>query len=222
MAASRVLTERLSGPTIDFIKQRYRTEKPLTLSTIDLLRYACVMSEGHREGRVAEGLPPVRPAEGAPPVQPRQRVPSGQPVEEVADALGELFSHMRAHFERVVLPYNLPPPCAKALRLIDGSISMKELGSRIHCDASFITAIADALEERGLARREIDRGDRRIKNLVLTNEGTELRSRLARDLFDDLPGVRNLKAGERESFLALLHKMLGPEKESGGRGEPRL
>jgi MarR family transcriptional regulator, organic hydroperoxide resistance regulator len=132
------------------------------------------------------------------------------------DALGELFGHMRAHFERVVQPFDLPGPCAKALRLIDGSISMKELGARIHCDASFITAIADTLEQRGLAVREIDPDDRRIKRLVLTPEGIELRSRLAHELFHDVPGIRQLDAPERESLLALLHKMVAPEKAGPG------
>src|SRR5260370_37429748 len=127
---------------------------------------------------------------------------------EFLDTLAELFSQFKAHFKRVVLPYDLPPYCAKALRMIDGSITMKELGSRIHCDGSFVTAIADGLEERGLARREIDQDDRRIKNLVLTPKGTELRARLAHDLFADVPGLRNLDARERESFLMLLHKML--------------
>jgi len=134
-----------------------------------------------------------------------------QPSEEVLDTLAELFSHFKAHFERVVQPYDLPPYCAKALRMIDGSISMKELGTRIHCDGSFVTAIADGLEERGLARREIDQDDRRIKNLVLTPKGTELRARLGHDLFADVPGLRNLDARESEAFLMLLHKMLEPE-----------
>jgi DNA-binding MarR family transcriptional regulator len=138
----------------------------------------------------------------------------GRPAEELVATLGELSNHMKTHFERVVQPFSLPPPCAKALCLIDGSISMKELGSRIHCDGSFITSIADALEERGLAIREIDHEDRRIKNVVLTPEGIELRSRLMHELFDDFPGIRNLDAGERDAFLALLRKMVGTQKDS--------
>ena len=90
---------------------------------------------------------------------------------------------------------------------------MKELGSRIHCDGSFVTSIADALEGRGLVRRETDHEDRRIKNLVLTRKGTELRSRLMHELFDDLPGMRKLTESERDSFLALLRKMVDPQNE---------
>jgi len=139
--------------------------------------------------------------------------------EELVDTLGELFVHMRAHFERVVQPYDLPPPCAKALRLIDGDISMKELGSRIHCDASFVTAIADSLEQRGLVRREVDENDRRIKKLVLTAKGRQLRKRVVDDLFEDVPGIRNLDAGERTALLVLLRKMVAGE-DDGSEGGP--
>lgn len=133
-----------------------------------------------------------------------------QPAGELYDTLAELSNHMKAHFNRVVQPFDLPAPCAKAICLIEGSISMKELGARIHCDGSFVTGIADALEERGLVRRETDHEDRRIKNLVLTRKGIELRARLMHELFDDFPGMSNLTEPERDSFIALLRKMVDP------------
>lgn len=128
---------------------------------------------------------------------------------EMVDTLGQLFLQFREHFERAIQPLGLPGPQAKALRLIDGAIGMKELGARIQCDASFVTAIADGLEERGLVRRETDPADRRVKNLVLTDEGTALRTRLVETLYRDVPGLRGLDDGERDTFLRLLHKMVG-------------
>jgi DNA-binding MarR family transcriptional regulator len=136
-------------------------------------------------------------------------------AEELADTLGEFLNYVKAHLNKVVQPYDLAPPSAKALCLIEGSISMKELGSRMHCDGSFVTGIADTLEERGLARREIDQNDRRIKNLVLSDQGRELRDRLLRDLFEDFPGLRNLDEEERQAFLALLRKMVSSEAQRG-------
>lgn len=136
---------------------------------------------------------------------------SARATEEMIETLGQLFLQMREHFERVIQPLELPGPCAKALRVIDGAIAMKELGARIQCDASFVTAIADALEERGLARRESDPDDRRVKRLVLTDKGTTLRTRLADTLYRDVPGLRRLDEQERETFLKLLHKMVGGE-----------
>jgi len=136
-----------------------------------------------------------------------------RPAEELIDTLGLLFMHIRDHFERGVQRYDLPGPCAKALRAIDGAVAMKDLGARMHCDASFVTAVADMLEERGLARREVDRDDRRIKKLVLTDEGTALRDRIRIELFGDVPGISRLDAAERQTLLGLLRKMVGREKD---------
>jgi DNA-binding MarR family transcriptional regulator len=136
----------------------------------------------------------------------------GPSTTQLADALGELFLQVRTHFEKAFADLGVPTPCAKALRVIDGTLSMKELSSRLSCDGSFVTAIADALEERGLARRETDPHDRRIKNLVLTPSGAHLRTCVQR-LFDDFPGARNLDPDEREAFLRLLHKMSRPAGE---------
>jgi DNA-binding MarR family transcriptional regulator len=128
-------------------------------------------------------------------------------AEQLVDAMGMLFLHVRDHFERGVQRFDLPGPCAKALRVIDGAVSMKDLGSRIHCDASFVTAIADALEERGLARREIDPADRRIKKLVLTDQGVAMRTRVVEELFTNVPGIRTLDERERATLLKLLDTM---------------
>jgi len=135
---------------------------------------------------------------------------------ELVDAMGQLFLHVRDHIERGAQSYDLPPPCAKALRVIDGTVSMKELGSRIQCDASFVTAIADMLEERGLARREVDPADRRSKNLVLTGKGVAMRARVVDELFADIPGLRTLDDRERASLLRLLRTMLRREATAAG------
>jgi len=131
---------------------------------------------------------------------------------QCADALTQLFVHVRGHFERAFADLGLPPPCAKALRVIETSMSMKELATQLHCDGSFVTAIADALEERGLARRETDPSDRRIKKLVLTAKGETMRARV-HEVFDNVPGTRNLDPQEREAFLRMLHKMVASETE---------
>ena len=43
-------------------------------------------------------------------------------------------------------------------------------------DASYVTTIADQLEERGLIERQPHPTDRRVKSLALTPEGLRLRS----------------------------------------------
>ena len=50
---------------------------------------------------------------------------AGASAEELAVALGALFLHVKNHFERVVQPYDLPPPCAKALHLKDSTLTSR-------------------------------------------------------------------------------------------------
>lgn len=153
--------------------------------------------------------------------------PAGRgPIEEGApstrgayEVLGELLSLMHSGLQEAMREFGLPAPYAHALARMQGStVSMKELGLRIHCDPSFVTAIADVLEEKGLARREIDRTDRRIKNLVLTPKGEEARATLQREFYENLPGIRRLNDAERQEFVALLRKMIQAEKVAGAAG----
>lgn len=129
-------------------------------------------------------------------------------LRETHDALFQLMGRLRAHFHKVVEPHGIAPPQALALWKIEGRVSMKDLGLQLGCDPSFVTAIADGIEERGLARREIDQRDRRIKNLVLTRKGTSLRARIQREFLADLPGLSALDDAERRTFHQLLTRML--------------
>lgn len=148
--------------------------------------------------------------------QPRDR-PGLQAIEEeILDALGTLMSQLKVYVHEVARSAQLSPPDVMALRHIDRTISMKELAQRLGCDPSFVTAIADALEERDLVRREIDGGDRRIKNLVLTPSGVALTSRLRREFFAGLPWVMSLDEGDRTTLLELLRKMNPASDEASG------
>jgi DNA-binding MarR family transcriptional regulator len=53
-------------------------------------------------------------------------------------------------------------------------VSMGEMARSIGCDPSYITALVDDLDERGLARREPAPDDRRVKIIVLTDAGRAL------------------------------------------------
>ena len=86
---------------------------------------------------------------------------------------------------------------------------MKELAQRMGCDASFVTIIADTLERRGFAQREPSQRDRRVKELVLTQEGIAAKERLMRELATKMPWCYALDDSERHCFLRLLKKTLG-------------
>jgi DNA-binding MarR family transcriptional regulator len=89
----------------------------------------------------------------------------------------------------------------------------------MHCDPSFVTLVADMLEKRGLARREPHPVDRRIKNLVLTDEGLALKLRVEDEIIARMPWNRALDDTERAQLLALIRKMLRAEKGAADAGD---
>ena len=63
---------------------------------------------------------------------------------------------------------------------------MSELAEALNCDNSNVTGIVDRLEDRGLVERRSATHDRRVKMLVVTPRGAELRAQLAERL-DEAP-----------------------------------
>jgi DNA-binding MarR family transcriptional regulator len=85
---------------------------------------------------------------------------------------GEPMERMAAIAQRT----KLSPGVIKTLMRLfksDG-ISMGEMARGIGVDPSYITALVDDLDERGLAERQPDPADRRVKIIVLTAEGRAL------------------------------------------------
>ena len=58
-------------------------------------------------------------------------------------------------------------------------------------------------------------GDRRVKNLILTDEGCELKQRLEAELTARMPWSRALTDAERVQLLALIRKMLSATQPAG-------
>jgi len=127
--------------------------------------------------------------------------------QDIADALSEFFTHMLERAEAVASEFGVPVFAVKALHQLDEPVTMKELGRRMHVDPSFVTMIADTLERHGLARREPNTADRRLKNLVLTPEGVELKARLEQAMLGRMPWCEAFDAEEKSSFLSMTRKM---------------
>lgn len=131
---------------------------------------------------------------------------------EILDAFGQFAKMFGAISQGIAAGFGIAPSDLLALfKLEEGSATMKELASRMGCDASFVTAVADALERHGLARREPSERDRRVKNLVLTPEGIAAKERLIRELAARMPWCTRLDDQERHCFLSLLKKMTGTD-----------
>lgn len=148
--------------------------------------------------------------------------------QDIFDAMTEFISQLMQRGERLAESLDVPVSCMKALRRLDVPVAMKDLGQRLHCDPSFVTMIADALEQRGLAKREASVTDRRIKNLVLTERGLELKATLEQETKCVMPWADALDEEEREQFLGFVRKMNASLAEQDGpppvmgKGHPKV
>jgi DNA-binding MarR family transcriptional regulator len=128
---------------------------------------------------------------------------------DILDALTGLVKLVGGVAQGIASEFDIAPHDLLAMFKLEGVLSMKELAQHMGCDASFITSVADTLERRGFARREPSQRDRRVKNLVLTEEGIAAKERLMRELAAKMPWSYALDDGERGCFLTLLKKALG-------------
>ena len=127
---------------------------------------------------------------------------------EILDTFGALVKQLASTGQSIAASFRVAPSDLLALVKLDGVVTMKELAQRMGCDASFVTAVADALERHGLAKREPSQRDRRVKNLVLTPDGIAAKERLMQELAERMPWCYALDDTERQCLLGLLKKML--------------
>jgi DNA-binding MarR family transcriptional regulator len=137
---------------------------------------------------------------------------------DLIDALAELIGMLVGRAEGIATRLGVPGVFLKALHRLDCPMAMKELGQRMHCDPSFVTSIADMLEQRGLATRESDPADRRVKRIALTPAGLALQQQLHGEILASMPWRQALDADERAQLLGLVRKILAAP--AAGPGAP--
>jgi DNA-binding MarR family transcriptional regulator len=135
---------------------------------------------------------------------------------EILDAMAELVAAMITRAENIAQQYGVPIFFLKALHRLDCPMAMKDLGLRMGCDPSFVTNVADQLEKRGLATRESDPADRRVKRIALTPAGMELKERIETEILNGMPWRLALDNDERACLLGLIRKLL----PAAGAGNP--
>ena len=122
------------------------------------------------------------------------------------EALCELvMQHQRPRMLALCRELDLFPPQLMALKALDRPRPMSEVAATLACDSSNLTGITDRLEERGLVRRSADERDRRVKLLVLTEEGKRLRRKAVARLNQPPPAIDGLS----DRDLAALERLLG-------------
>jgi len=88
---------------------------------------------------------------------------------------------------------------------------MHEIAALLACDSSNVTGIVDRLEARGLVTRRVSERDRRVKQVVPTGLGLEVRDALRTRMAQVPEGLERLAPGDQELLRDLLARALhGP------------
>ena len=134
-------------------------------------------------------------------------------------AAEEAFERLRRiafegeHVERMAalgVRTKLSPGLIKTLVRLskDDGVSMGEMAKGLGCDPSYVTALVDDLDVRGLARREPAPYDRRVKIVALTDEGRALAGEIDAILSVPPSAFAALSQVELRQLSNLLDKVL--------------
>ncbi|HVF77341.1 MAG TPA: MarR family transcriptional regulator [Solirubrobacteraceae bacterium] len=133
------------------------------------------------------------------------------PVEDAWALMGRLFWQLRPRMVRVAGEFGLSPPQLFALKTLDpdNPVPMSTLASALHCDNSNVTGLVDGLEAQGLVERRLGEHDRRVRMLVVTERGAEVRARLAAVMQEVPPELATLSAADQKALRDILRRALG-------------
>ncbi|MFF2246194.1 MarR family winged helix-turn-helix transcriptional regulator [Arthrobacter sp. NPDC058130] len=124
----------------------------------------------------------------------------------------------KANFAQSIAPFGIPVHLARAVLLLDSPAPMRELANGLACDRSYITSLADQLEERGLIAR-VQGDDRRIKLLALTEAGTTLRDQMSDAVARHSLVLQRLTSEQRAELAPILKTLAGSGATEVARAE---
>ena len=117
--------------------------------------------------------------------------------------------------------FKLAPQQMIALRMLGTEPrKMSQLADALFCDNSNVTGIVDRLEEQGLVRRETAKEDRRVKLLVLTEEGVWMRREITRRMAEPPPPIASLSQKDQRALRDILERALEGTAEEPELPEP--
>jgi DNA-binding MarR family transcriptional regulator len=131
------------------------------------------------------------------------------PVCEAWSLIYELVLAEKPRLNAIAGEFEIKPQQAYALRLLEEPRTMSELADILACDNSNVTGLVDRLEQRGLVERRAGERDRRVKLLVLTDEGERVRAAMDERMRQAPEALTALPAADQRALRDLLRKSLG-------------
>ena len=95
---------------------------------------------------------------------------------------------------------------------------MKDLATAWHCDASYVTVLVDDLEARGWVARQAHPDDRRLRVVLLTPSGEEVRRQLLDRLGEPPAFFAAISEAEQLAMRDILRKLLAAAGGPAGEG----
>ena len=131
-------------------------------------------------------------------------------VEDAWALMGRLFWQMRPRMLRVAGEFGLTPPQLFALKTLDpdNPVGMSVLAGALHCDNSNVTGLVDGLESQGLVERRPAEHDRRVRMVVVTERGAEVRARLVAVMQEVPPELAALSDDDQRTLRDILRRAL--------------
>jgi len=134
-------------------------------------------------------------------------------IEEIVSLVFAMAQRLEQHANARAAEFGLTMSQAKVLTEIEPgeAVPMGALATRLNYDASNLTGLVDKLEARGILERRPDPNDRRVKGLVITEEGLRLKEDFRRRLVDHSESFGALSDTQLGDLRRLLQLALGNE-----------
>lgn len=133
-------------------------------------------------------------------------------ISEIMQSLRRIFKAIQNYSHEVSSRFGITGPQLWALKNISqsGSLSLRDLSSRMYLHPSTITGVVDRLEKKGYVARIRDKVDRRVICVQLTAGGKRLIKRAPNPAQGKMIyGLKNLKKRELNSIYDSVRKLVG-------------
>jgi DNA-binding MarR family transcriptional regulator len=133
------------------------------------------------------------------------------PAQEAWSLMSRMFWDVRPRMLRVAAEFGLTPPQLFALRQLDPEqpVPMRALAQALHCDSSNVTGLVDGLAAQGLVERREAEHDRRVRMLVVTEQGAAVRARMQEAIQEVPDPIAGLGPEDQRALRDILRRAMG-------------
>jgi len=133
-------------------------------------------------------------------------------IKEIAVYINILNSRIKKYFFDKLQEngINITPEQYLVLDILweEQSIPQQKIADIIHKDKNSVTKIIDSLEKKNLVNRVVDRNDRRINKIKLTQEGADLEKITTEVAINFMSGaVDGIDVDDLDTFVKVLHQL---------------